>query len=458
MRHDDRSSLSRFGFLLAMALMCQALACQTVRWVERPALPFYPSNAHAMAFDSARGRCVVLTGVSSVPPNQTWEYDGVAWFLRTPAVSPPARQSAAMAFDSVRNVTVLFGGDNGVQYPMPADHWDWDGVTWTQHTPALLPPARVNPVMAFDVQRGRVVMQGGSTAGSTFTDTWTWQGTRWTKHTNITAPPDSGRAMAYDIARGRVMLWIYGSGLWEWGTGGWMQPPQTGSLPVGLLGDAEFEYHPMRGTTILAGGVNAITSIYSTTTWEWNGTAWAIVPGTVPGRIGHQMAYDSWRHRMVMVGGLQSTVGRGCTELATNPVTPVATAYGTGCGSGPLALAPYQNDKPVLGFPYRTVVSPVATTMPFVALGFSDTQFGPTPLPIPLDSFGATGCVLLQSAEITNLACQPATAGTARNTINLPNSPGLAGAVVFLQAWLSAPGQNAAGIVLSNGLRVTIGD
>lgn len=44
---------------------------------------------------------------------ETWEWDNYRWFRLSPAVSPNPRNLAAMAFDSLRNVCVLFGGNAG---------------------------------------------------------------------------------------------------------------------------------------------------------------------------------------------------------------------------------------------------------------------------------------------------------------------------------------------------------
>ena len=64
-----------------------------------------------------------------------------------------------MAYDSQRGRVVLFGGygDSGGL----ADTWEWDGSTWVERTPATSPPARSGHAMAYDSQRGRVVLFGG---------------------------------------------------------------------------------------------------------------------------------------------------------------------------------------------------------------------------------------------------------------------------------------------------------
>src|SRR5262249_48363506 len=87
----------------------------------------------------------------------------------SPGVSPSARYSHAMAYDSARGVTVLFGGYAGG--PIFGDTWEWNGMTWTQISSAVSPAARLYHAMAYDSARRVTVLFGGSN-GSYFGDTW----------------------------------------------------------------------------------------------------------------------------------------------------------------------------------------------------------------------------------------------------------------------------------------------
>jgi len=56
--------------------------------------------AHAMAYDSARGVTVLFGGSgNSGPVRDTWEWDGTTWALRSNS-GPSPRYSHAMAYDS----------------------------------------------------------------------------------------------------------------------------------------------------------------------------------------------------------------------------------------------------------------------------------------------------------------------------------------------------------------------
>src|SRR5439155_6137813 len=86
----------------------------------------------------------------------------------------------AMAYDEVRGNSVIFGGGTVIPPTDFNDTWVWDGTTWTQLFPATSPSARSGSAMAYDVARGRVVVFGGADVdGTPLGDTWTWDGATW---------------------------------------------------------------------------------------------------------------------------------------------------------------------------------------------------------------------------------------------------------------------------------------
>jgi PKD repeat protein len=130
------------------------------------------------------------------------------WVLRSPTNKPPARKHHAIAYDSNRAVVVLFGGhnDSGQWYN---DTWEWDGTQWTQKYPASKPTARLDHAMAYDSNRGVVVLFGGRKIESPWIndETWEWDGANWTQRSPANKPsPRERPAMAYDSNRGVVVL------------------------------------------------------------------------------------------------------------------------------------------------------------------------------------------------------------------------------------------------------------
>src|SRR5215472_5213859 len=61
--------------------------------------------------------------------------------------------------------------------------------TWTKHAPAIHPPARAQAMMAYDAATGNVVLFGGGNNRGGLSDTWTWNGSTWTKQNPAAHPP-----------------------------------------------------------------------------------------------------------------------------------------------------------------------------------------------------------------------------------------------------------------------------
>jgi hypothetical protein len=133
---------------------------------------------HAMAYDSARQRVVLFGGGSNGSLRDTWEWDGATW-IQVPTTGPSARYSHAMAYDSARGRVVLFGGygrrDDG-NYARFGDTWEWDGDNWIQVSTSG-PSARYSHAMAYDSARGRTFLFGGArSAYDLLYDTWEYIG------------------------------------------------------------------------------------------------------------------------------------------------------------------------------------------------------------------------------------------------------------------------------------------
>jgi hypothetical protein len=277
-----------------------------------------------MAFDSARGKTVLFGGTPSpdfgtMGLDDTWEWDGTSWIQRMPATSPGARSSHAMAYDSARGKTVLFGGSQDVGCFSPlADTWEWDGTNWSQRTPATSPPAQCGHTMAYDSARGKTVLIGKTIMlGSMVGNTWEWDGTNWTESDLITVPdagtpplldagaslPDAGTLptisplgswAAFDSARSKTVLVTNGE-TWEWDGMSWTQKVSNG--PSGVVA-----YDSARGRTVLVD----ILGPSPPTTWEWDGTTWAQqMPVTRPktDQDNGVLVYDSARGKTVYLVG-----------------------------------------------------------------------------------------------------------------------------------------------------------
>ena len=128
----------------------------------------------------------------------------VFWTRKAPDASPGPRIAHAMAYDSRRGVTVLFGGSTS-GFSLLGDTWEWDGTTWTQRM-VLGPGPRFRHAMAYDSRRGVTVLFGGVGRLFYLNDTWEWDGTTWTQRTPALSPSPRYAPMAYDTARGVTVL------------------------------------------------------------------------------------------------------------------------------------------------------------------------------------------------------------------------------------------------------------
>lgn len=164
-----------------------------------------------MAYDSDREVTVLFGGFyypNSYQLGDTWEWDGTTWTLRS-STGPSPRDSVAMVYDSARGVTMLFGGHDWFYPYANGDTWEWDGTTWTLLSTASYPSPRYNHGMVFDSIREVAVLFGGyegSGPSRIRADTWEWDGAEWTEL--ITAGPSTGAThkMAYDSTRGITVL------------------------------------------------------------------------------------------------------------------------------------------------------------------------------------------------------------------------------------------------------------
>ncbi|MBL8755448.1 MAG: peptidase S8, partial [Planctomycetes bacterium] len=204
---------------------------QAFTWRLEASVHTPPRRYHAaMAHDSARGRTVLFGGYdsnSSTTFGDCWEWDGTDWVARFSQHYPPARWMTAMVYDASRQRLVLFGGF-GPQ-PAMADTWEFDGIDWQQRIVAPTPAGRFGHAMAYDSARQRTVLFGGllSQSGSLSNQTWEWDGTVWVLRTPGLAPSArSGHGMAYDPIRQRTVL-FGGSNAnpladtWEWDGTNW---------------------------------------------------------------------------------------------------------------------------------------------------------------------------------------------------------------------------------------------
>jgi hypothetical protein len=376
-------------------------------------MPVPPPGFGMGAYDSARQVIVAVLGTHSTGL-QTWEWNGATWQQRGTGPQP-ARHSFGLAFDAARGVTVLFGGNAGLDEDSFADTWTWNGTAWTQVMNGG-PMPRSSPGMVFDVQRQTVVLFGGKGQfggqGAFFADTWEWNGSQWVAHFGVVGP--SPRRAA-----------------------------------VNLVHDAQ------RNRTVLHGGSDGTGSLNDT--WEWNGSAWSqLQPQGVPGGYLAGMVQDDARGVIVAIVGQNGT-----WEYVPGSAVPATfTSFGSGCAgpAGVPSLSAVAGSLPRIGTTLQlrlTNLPPSFLNVPLGFLGFDATTWSGVPLPLSLTPLGFTGCEALlapvRADGLTNMS------GVANWNVVLPMSAFAIGVDVFFQGAVLVPGWNPGGLVFSNGGHAVVG-
>jgi hypothetical protein len=280
-----------------------------IAWrLATPLISPQPRTDFAMAYDAKRRRTVLFGGRFGGGLDDTWEWDGLSWQLMSPTEAPAPRGFAMMAYDPDRERVILFGGKQGRlsdSFEALADLWEWDGTTWTELT-VTGPSARAAAAMTYDPRRGVIVMFGGMDAGQQFlADTWELSASGWTERVTATKPAQRARAaMTFDVTSGRVVLQGGGTSTgdelgdtWAWDGATWIQlePDQTSRGPEQPIASFAREGY--------------IARIDSTGTMQsWNGTAWSAIGGSRPpvlplSRSHHAAAIDFEGRRLLMFGG-----------------------------------------------------------------------------------------------------------------------------------------------------------
>jgi hypothetical protein len=282
--------------------------------VQKESIAIGVRNAHAMIYDTRRGRIVLFGGADAEKVcSDTWEWNGNRW-TQVSLKGPGPRTFPAMAYDSLHNRTILFGGNRVLFGNTPNDNeflddtWEWDGRIWTRLT-VRGPAPRAEAAMAFDAARGRVVLFGGYslTKGerNQFGDTWEWDGRNWTQIKVPGPSPRNGAAATYDSARGRIVL-FGGSGsgsvsgeTWEWDGKGWTE--NQSAFTQGRF-NCVLAYDAAHRKVIRFGGRYEGKPMGDT--WEYDGKTWKQLSSIGPVARNHTaMVYDARLGKIVLFGG-----------------------------------------------------------------------------------------------------------------------------------------------------------
>jgi hypothetical protein len=294
-----------------------------------------------MAFDSRRNVVVLFGGEYSIYKDETWEYNVSAntWAKKTVSIKPPALVRASMAFDSDRNVTVLFGGQTG-SLSLSNETWGYDGTNWTNVTASVgpSPNARYSAGMVYDPLRKKIVLSGGSGGGyGMFNDTWTYDGASWSQDQNgyFINPKSALNNMVFDPDLNSSFI-IFGSDY----------------VSSAAFNDV-LEYNYTTSGTGYNGSGGCI-----------NGT-WAFSPGYIyvenDGTVNISINYTANNNAVAFIGGTSPSFKIKGVVNETGACPSLDTAYAevsnsTGTPNTLCPLLKYQNDADRFQVPARLVV------------------------------------------------------------------------------------------------------
>jgi N-acetylneuraminic acid mutarotase len=170
----------------------------------------------SMTYDTAVDRVLLfggaILGVTPVWMNDTWVLSVAAktWTNAYATTSPAARAGASLAYDSISDVTLLFGGSNTFANNPSGyfnDTWAYNATAnvWSDVTPVHSPTPRVLSGLAYDPVAERTVLFGGDESGVPYADAWAFQYVPQAP----SFPPSAPRNLAATAGQGEVILnWV----------------------------------------------------------------------------------------------------------------------------------------------------------------------------------------------------------------------------------------------------------
>jgi hypothetical protein len=256
------------------------------------------------------------------------------WIPKFPIDPPSARLQMSMVYDCDKNETIMFGGilrtsdPSMKKWPTTKEMWKWDGTTWTQLTPDILPDPRRSAGMVYDSDTKKIILFGGFNSPTldptpyekiVYNDTWEWDGENWIEVIpNGLAPPFSpdkkwGHCMVYDKIRKKTVLfggynayqspylfdetWEYDSNTHTWEEIQLLTHPERRRY-------ASIVFDENRGKIVLFGGVQTSKVSAFNDSWVFDGE-WIELQTENPPEPRHEsrMVYNYLSGNVFIFGG-----------------------------------------------------------------------------------------------------------------------------------------------------------
>lgn len=310
-------------------------------------LPHHPATSPpartsaAVAYDAKLDTVVVYGGFSEGAPLSTmWAWNGTTWSRQTTGTSGPVT-GASMVYYPTCGCNVVFGGYKTGEVTNTTTYWTGGWVPYP--SPSTSPPARAYASMAYDPTLGGIVLFGGFTPTGDLSTVWLFRTFTWvniTPASPTTAPTArTTAAVAFDTATQQLVLFggYYGGAegtTWvlDGSSTTWTKESPTPAPSPRF--DAAMAYDAVAGNLVLFGGSTDSAAV--ATTWIWTGTAWVQQsPATSPpARVGNAAAYDATTGEVVLLSGSPSAQtwtwqSVSVLDVPGKPTDVVATAGST---------------------------------------------------------------------------------------------------------------------------------
>ena len=176
-------------------------------------------HAQSPAYDEESNRIIVFNS-----RGETWAFHlkTKSWENRKPKNSPSPRCGHSMAYDAESDRIILFGGFgcSSIEDPIFDDTWiyDYNSNTWNQMKPIRNPPTRMYASMAYNTVEDKIILWGGRLIGP-LNDNSIWKynlnENEWTPISLKGGPPHTYAypSMVYNSKNNSIL--IFGGGKLE---------------------------------------------------------------------------------------------------------------------------------------------------------------------------------------------------------------------------------------------------
>ena len=284
----------------------------TSKWVEIPAEK-QPDcvNESSMAYQDHTGTIVLIGGVCSVLTDlsdKTWEWNGTTW-TDSPALEVSRGTGTAIAYDSLRFATVIYGGTDALETRPRATTYVYRDRKWKFFLTLARPTGRTLFAFNNDPVTGLVWLVGGlNEYGINYdSDYWTFRDGQWSRPAVKDAPAICDWPVsAYDKDRGKLIVVCGTSSLsfevFEVEGTTFKNIATTKKKPTARR-QAGLVYDETLKKIVLFGGFDGAD--YKDDTWTWNGTDWTeVTKNKPPNRSMHAMWYDPLAKKTILYGGI----------------------------------------------------------------------------------------------------------------------------------------------------------